>query len=83
MYNTEEDKTNPGSPQLQFDDDRKSSDEEYLQEDVFEDVNIGRPERTQSDLESSSSSGYIKRLEDSQTDEDDYDQFRGLNRPRN
>ena len=76
--NTEEDKASPGSPQLEFDE-QKSSDDEYMHESVDE-AHVTRPERAPSDLESSSSSGYIKRLDDSQTDEDDFDQFRTIHR---
>ena len=54
-----------------------------MHEDV-EDVTItARPERATSDLESSGSSGYIKRLDDSQiTDEDDFEKFEQFNPQR-
>ena len=50
-----------------------------MHEDV-EDATVTRPERAPSDLESSGSSGYIKRLDDSQTDEDGFDQFKPVTR---
>ena len=76
--NTEEDKASPGSPQLEFDE-QKSSDDDDMHDDV-EEIHVIRKERAPSDLESSTSSGYIKRLDDSQTDEDDFDQFKPVQR---
>ena len=52
-----------GSPQLEFDH-QGSSDDESAHEDG-DDANVAKRERAQSDLESSSSSGPVKRHDDS------------------